>query len=83
MQALIPRWLTEYRSGWFVGDLSAGVVVALMLVALRIGTLVGTRRAYEAGGLGYWLSPFADLLAWLVVARRAFAPSRQWRGRTY
>ena len=58
-------------------------VVALMLVALRIGTLVGTRRAYEAGGLGYWLSPFADLLAWVVVARGTFAPSRQWRGRTY
>jgi len=53
------------------------------LLAIRIGTLIGTRRAYERGGLGYWLSPFADLLAWIVVVRGTMFPSRQWRGRTY
>ena len=57
--------------------------LSVALLAIRIGTLVGTRRAYERGGLGYWLSPFADLLAWFVVVRGTFAPSREWRGRTY
>jgi dolichol-phosphate mannosyltransferase len=57
--------------------------VTMVLVAIRIGTLIGTRRAYERGGLGYWLSPFADLLAWFVVVRGTFFPSREWRGRTY
>ena len=57
--------------------------MTMVLVAIRIGTLIGTRRAYERGGLGYWLSPFADLLAWIVVVRGTMFPSRQWRGRTY
>jgi len=57
--------------------------MTMVLVAIRIGTLIGTRRAYERGGLGYWLSPFADLLAWFVVVRGTFFPSREWRGRTY
>lgn len=55
----------------------------LCSVAIRLGTLLGTRRAYEQRGVGYWLSPFADLLAWLVVIRGVVAPSRQWRGRHY
>jgi hypothetical protein len=57
--------------------------MTMVLVAIRTGTLIGTRRAYERGGLGYWLSPFADLLAWFVVVRGTFFPSREWRGRTY
>ncbi len=57
--------------------------LTVMLLAIRIGTLVGTRRAYERGGVGYWLSPLADLLAWFVVVRGMLVPTRQWRGRTY
>jgi len=57
--------------------------LTVVLLAIRIGTLVGTRRAYERGGVGYWLSPVADLLAWFVVVRGIVAPSREWRGRTY
>jgi dolichol-phosphate mannosyltransferase len=53
--------------------------LSVALLAIRIGTLIGTRR----GGLGYWLSPFADLLAWFVVVRGAISPSREWRGRRY
>ena len=28
----LPTWLRHYQSTWWVGDLSAGVVVALLLV---------------------------------------------------
>ena len=62
-----------------------GVVTPLtmLLFAVRLGTLVGARRAYERAGVGYWLSPVADLFAWVVVLRGIVAPSRQWRGRQY
>lgn len=65
--------------------LTAGVATPATLVALaiRMGTLVGTRRVYERSGVGYWLSPLADVVAWLVVVRGVVAPSRQWRGRQY
>ena len=55
----------------------------LALLAIRLGTLVGTARAYERRGTGYWLSPLADLPAWLAVVRGASARSHQWRDRTY
>lgn len=58
-------------------------VATAMLLLVRLGTLMGTVRAFERPRIGYWLSPFADLLAWLVVARGIVAPSREWRGRTY
>ncbi len=57
------------------------VDVAALLV--RLGTLVGTRGAYEQRGLPYWLSPLADLA---VAARITFGtvrPNRRWRDRTY
>lgn len=57
--------------------------LTLAFVALRIGTLIGTTRAYERRGVAYWLSPLADLLAWVVVVRAVVSPSRQWRGRQY
>ena len=58
-----------------------GVATPATLVALAIR--LGTRRAYERPGVGYWLSPLADLVAWLVVVRGVVAPTRQWRGRQY
>ena len=57
--------------------------VTAMLFVVRLGTLVGTRRAYERPGIGYWLSPIVDVMAWLAVVRGVLAPSRQWRGRQY
>jgi len=57
--------------------------VSAVLLLVRLGTLIGTVRAYERPRLGYWLSPVADLLAWFVVVRGIVAPSREWRGRTY
>ncbi|MBU3748774.1 MAG: hypothetical protein FGM36_16105, partial [Burkholderiaceae bacterium] len=31
-QGVIPHWVLQYRPVWLAGDLSAGLVVALMLV---------------------------------------------------
>jgi dolichol-phosphate mannosyltransferase len=64
---------------------SAGVATpaTFVLLVIRLGTLVGTARAYERRGPGYWLSPLADLPAWLAVARGVVARTHQWRNRTY
>ncbi|MEO1057401.1 MAG: glycosyltransferase [Actinomycetota bacterium] len=55
-----------------------------LLLAVRLGTLAGTRGAYAERGAAFWLSPLADGLATLALAlgitRRG--PHR-WRGRTY
>ena len=55
----------------------------VVLVLARLGTLVGTRAAYERRGAAYWLSPLADPLAVLALARGVVDPRRRWRGRTY
>jgi dolichol-phosphate mannosyltransferase len=73
-QALpIPRLLTRRGD---VGDLA--------LAAIRIGTLVGTRRAYGRHGPAYWLSPLADPISVAALALGIARRGRQtWRGRTY
>ncbi len=64
-----------------------GDLVDAIAIACRLGTLVGTRRTYAtaADNLGaraaYWLSPFADSLAWLLVAIGSLPMRRTWRGR--
>jgi dolichol-phosphate mannosyltransferase len=59
-------------------------VVDVVLLAARIGTLVGTRRAYARRGLGYWFSPLADSLTALSLSAGIARRSRQtWRGRRY
>jgi dolichol-phosphate mannosyltransferase len=64
--------------------LRRGDVVDLALTALRIGTLVGTRRAYTRTDAAYWASPLADPLAATAIARGILRRRRQtWRGRTY
>jgi hypothetical protein len=67
---------------WLLVLGGATPVSALLLLA-RLGTLLGTTRTYERKGIGYWLSPLADIVAWLVVLRGVLAPSREWRGRKY
>jgi dolichol-phosphate mannosyltransferase len=58
--------------------------VDLALLALRIGTLAGTRRAYDRADAAYWLSPLADVVAVAAIARGIARGRRQtWRGRTY
>jgi dolichol-phosphate mannosyltransferase len=72
MAAPLPRLLTGR------GD---AVDVAALLV--RVGTLVGTRRAYERRGVPYWLSPLADLAVAVRITAGTVRPNRRWRDRTY
>ena len=73
-----PLWM-------LIGGVSTPV--SLTLVAVRIGTLFGTRRAYVHRGLWYWLSPCADIVAVIALVRGVFnrlvGRAASWRGRTY
>ncbi len=72
-QALpIPRLLLG------VGD---PLDVAMALV--RLGTLIGTRRAYEQPRWSYWFSPVFDLGVAARLVQATVRPERTWRGRTY
>lgn len=64
--------------------LGRGDVIDLVLLANRVGTLVGTRTAYDQADAAYWLSPLADLGAATAIARGiARRGAQTWRGRTY
>jgi dolichol-phosphate mannosyltransferase len=61
-----------------------GDLVDVVLAAIRLGTLVGTRRAYERNDVTYWASPLADPIAAAAIARGIVRRGRQtWRGRSY
>ena len=61
-----------------------GDLLDVILLANRLGTLVGTRTAYERTDAAYWLSPLADLGPFTAIARGLTRRGRQtWRGRTY
>ncbi len=60
-----------------------GDVLDVVLACARLGTLVGTRRAYDRADTAYWLSPLADPLAALAIARGIVRPRQVWRGRYY
>ncbi len=63
--------------------LGRGDALDVALLAVRLGTLAGTRRAYERADLPYWLSPLADPAAVGRVVWGAVRPGRTWRGRSY
>lgn len=64
--------------------LRRGDLLDVVLVASRLGTLVGTRRAYTRPDVAYWLSPLADPLAAASIALGLARRGRQtWRGRSY
>ena len=42
-------------------DERVALEVQVVLVVMRLATMLGTRRAYEAPPLTYWFSPLADL----------------------
>lgn len=90
VQALPPPQavllLASGRSAWAAGGMqravwTASTTTAMALTAVRLGVLVGTRRAYENEGPWYWLSPLCDLPAaatlWCSLLRR----THTWRGR--
>jgi dolichol-phosphate mannosyltransferase len=64
--------------------LGRGDVLDVVLLALRVGTLLGTRRAYDRTDAAYWASPTADALAATAIAVGIARGRRQtWRRRTY
>lgn len=64
--------------------LGRGDLIDVVLAATRLGTLAGTRSAYDRADGAYWLSPLADLPSSLAIARGIARRGRQsWRGRSY
>jgi dolichol-phosphate mannosyltransferase len=56
--------------------------VNLALALARFGVLAGMRRAYATPAWTYWLSPFADLPAVVLIAAATLRRAPRWRGRT-
>ena len=61
LKGLLPHWLLEYRASWLAGDLSAGLVVALMLVPQSMAYAI-------VSGLPPVTGLYASLLPALVYA---------------
>src|ERR1051325_3422639 len=59
------------------------LIFAGSLLALRIGVLIGTARAYPARPWTYWLSPICDLPVALRILQFALRRRQSWRGRRY
>jgi dolichol-phosphate mannosyltransferase len=86
-----PGWLAaDLLVVWFAQVLPLlrllvrrGDPLDVVALALRVGTLVGTRRAYDEPGLAYWLSPLADGPVAYLFTKTAWRPPRTWRDRTY
>jgi dolichol-phosphate mannosyltransferase len=53
------------------------------LVVLRAALLLALARSYRPRGLGFWLSPLADVAVAWRLTRSVLRPERTWRGRTY
>lgn len=51
-------------------------------VAMRLGVLFGTARAYRRRPWSYWLSPLCDLPVALKLGSSALKRRHTWRGRT-
>jgi dolichol-phosphate mannosyltransferase len=52
-----------------------------LLILVRVGVLIGSRRAYERVPVTYWLSPLMDLPVAILLWRSAFQAEHRWRGR--
>jgi dolichol-phosphate mannosyltransferase len=63
--------------------LGRGDIFDRVLLLARLGTLAGTRRAYDHPSASYWLSPLADIPVALRLTQSTLRPERTWRGRTY
>jgi dolichol-phosphate mannosyltransferase len=57
------------------------ILLNSMLVALRLGVLVGTARAYQYRPWSYWLSPLCDLPVAYKLASSLLRRRHLWRGR--
>jgi dolichol-phosphate mannosyltransferase len=83
LPTLIALLLLHERLPSHLGVSVAAVVTsaAFALVAMRIGVLAGTRRAYVRPSPLYWLSPLADLPAVALLIASALRRKHVWRGR--
>ena len=55
----------------------------VVLALARLGTLGGTARVYERPGVGFWLSPTADVPAAVALMLGIARRRQSWRGRSY
>jgi dolichol-phosphate mannosyltransferase len=53
------------------------------LVVIRLALLGGLARSYRPRGIGFWLSPLADVPVAARLTASVLRPERTWRGRTY
>jgi dolichol-phosphate mannosyltransferase len=53
------------------------------LFAIRLLMLLAIRSSYAVRGVGFWLSPLADLLAWWRIALSMASRPTRWRSREY
>ena len=82
-QALpLPTLIALLALGERVPFARTATAIAFALVAMRIGVLAGTRRAYIRPALTYWLSPLVDVVAVALLIRSALRRAHVWRGRT-
>lgn len=54
-----------------------------LLLALRMGVLFGTTRAYNRRPWTYWLSPVCDFAVAVRLIQSALSRQHSWRGRSY
>ena len=59
------------------------LLIAGSLLAVRIGVLIGTARAYPARPWTYWLSPVCDIPIAVRIFQFALRRRHSWRGRAY
>ena len=55
--------------------------IDVVAIALRAGTLVGTRRAFARTGPAHWCSPLADVVSVASLAIAVLPRRQRWRGR--
>ena len=54
-----------------------------LLLALRVGVLFGTARAYDRRPWTFWLSPLCDFPVAVRLIQSALSRKHSWRGRLY
>jgi len=59
------------------------LAVNALLLALRVGVLFGTARAYDRRPWSYWLSPLCDFPVAIRLIQSALSRRHSWRGRSY
>jgi dolichol-phosphate mannosyltransferase len=59
------------------------LAVNALLLALRVGVLFGTARAYDRRPWSYWLSPLCDFPVAIQLIQSALSRRHSWRGRSY